>query len=93
MTALNLAEFRRENETFDDIFEKLGKEIPHLSKLKVFIAFRIDKNVEASNHPDCQFINLFAESNIGKSIKARVLKATSQETIDGYLRQNETDFS
>jgi hypothetical protein len=86
MTALNLTEFKRENELFNDIFEKLGREIPNLNKLKVFIAFRIDRNIESSNYPDCQFINLFAESNIGKNIKDRVLKASSQETIDGYLK-------
>jgi hypothetical protein len=86
MTALNLGEFRNENELFDDIFEKLYRELPNLNKLKVFIAFRIDKNIEVSNYPDCQFINLFAESNIGKTIKDRVLKTSSRETIDGYLK-------
>lgn len=86
MTALNLTDFRKESEVFDDIFEKLHREIPNLNKLKVFIAFRIDKNIETSNYPDCHFINLFEEGNIGKSIKDKVLKAGSQETIDDYLK-------
>jgi len=88
MTSLNLTEFRKENEIFDDIFEKLSRETPNLIKLKVFIAFRIDKNIEASNYSDCQFINIFTEPNIGKSIKDRVMKASSQETIDDYLERS-----
>jgi len=86
MTTLNLTDFEKQNEVFDGIFEKLGKEIHNLNKLKVFIAFRIDKNIDNANCHDCHFINLYDERNITKSILESVLRASSQETIDEYLK-------
>jgi hypothetical protein len=88
MTALNLTDFKKENETFDGIFEKLAKEIHNLNKLKAFIAFRIDKNIDIENCRDCHFINLYEEGNIAENIIESVLKTSSQETIEDYLKDS-----
>jgi hypothetical protein len=86
MTTLNLADFKKENGIFDDIFEKLSKEIHNLNKLKVFIAFRIDRNIDTTASRDCQFINFLDERNIAEDVTDRVLKTSFQGTIDGFLK-------
>jgi hypothetical protein len=86
MTTLNLTDFKKENETFDDISEKLGNEISNLNKLKVFVAFRIDNHIDATVYRDCYFVNLYDKRDIAKDIIDRILKTSSQETIDDYLR-------
>jgi hypothetical protein len=86
MTTLNSTDFEKQNEIFEGIFEKLGKEIHNLNKLKVFIAFRIDRNIDAANCRGCHFINLYEERNIAQSVLETVLRVGSQETIDNYVK-------
>ena len=83
MTTLTLTEFKKEDKTFEDVYERVSNGIPNLKKHKVFIAFRIDRNIETKNYFDCQFIDLFAEEDIAQSILNKV-KSISQETIDYY---------
>lgn len=85
MTSLNVTDFKNENAVFDIIFEKLKNEVPNLKKLKVFIAFKIDENVDVANCNDCHFIDIFSESDLSKNIRDKLLKVSTQETIEDYL--------
>jgi predicted nucleic-acid-binding Zn-ribbon protein len=86
MTTLSPTEFKKANDIFDDIFAKLTKEIHELNELKVFIAFRIDQNIDTATCHNCHFVDLYEEKNIARSILNRVSK--SQETIDAYLQES-----